>query len=149
MKLSPIRDRIPNFNDKAVTFGDLPQINYQKIIATLKHQVAVQKALDLIEAKMQDLPTLGELASSSGLSRTYFSYVFKEVTGKKLQDYLIQTRLNKAKDLLSDIDLKIKKIAYEAGFTDPNYFCRFFKNKTGLNPTNWRIKKILKNKNHN
>jgi len=83
------------------------------------------------------------LASFSGLSRTYLSHVFKEVTGMRLRDYLIQVRLDKAKELLSHIDLKIKEIAYDTGFSDPNYFCRAFKKKTGLNPTNWRLREIL------
>jgi two-component system response regulator YesN len=66
----------------------------------------------------------------------------------RLQDYLIQVRLNKAKELLSQIDLKVKQIAYEVGFTDPNYFCRAFKKKMGLNPTNWRLRRILSDKNY-
>ncbi len=61
----------------------------------------------------------------------------------RLQDYLTRARLDKAKDLLSNIDLKIKRIAYETGFKDPNYFCRTFKKKMGLNPTNWRVRKIV------
>ena len=91
---------------------------------------------------MQDPPSLGQLASSSGLSRTYFSNVFREITGMRLQDYLAQYRLDKAKDLLGDIDLKIKQVAYQIGFKDPNYFCRFFREKAGLTPTNWRLGEI-------
>lgn len=106
--------------------------------------MAVQKAFDMIKERIRDLPTLGELAKSTGLSRTYLSYVFKEVTGMRLQDYLTRIRLEKAKDLLGNIDLKIKQIAHEAGFSDPNYFCRAFKRKTGLNPTNWRLINIFK-----
>jgi AraC-like DNA-binding protein len=116
----------------------------QKAITILRHQIAVQKASNMIKERIQDLPTLAELAKSTGLSRTYLSFVFKEVTGMRLQDYLTQVRLEKAKDLLGNIDLKIKQIAHEAGFSDPNYFCRAFKRKTGLNPTNWRLINIFK-----
>ena len=123
--------------------------NSQHIVAVLKHQVAVQKALDLIKERIQDIPTLGELATCSGLSRTYFSYVFKEVTRIRLRDCVIQARLDRAKDMLSNIDLKIKQIAFESGFRDPNYFCQFFKKKMGLCPTNWRLKEILTHRNHN
>ena len=113
-----------------------------KDITILKHRVIVQEVLDIIESKIQNPPTLGELASLSGLSRTYFSYVFKEVTGMGLQDYLIQTRLNKAKDLLGDINLEIKEIAHEVGFVDPNHFCRSFKKMMGISPTNCRLTEI-------
>jgi len=137
-----VKDRHPGFGKKNHVPSDLRQINFQKAITTIKHRMAVQKALEMIKARIQDPPTLGQLASLSGLSRTYFSHVFKEVMGITLQDYLIQTRLETAKDLLSNFDLKIKKVAYEAGFCDPNYFCRFFRKKMGLNPTNWRLKKV-------
>ena len=138
-----VGERNPHFDYKAIPFGDLPHANSRKLFTNLKHQKAVQEALLIIEARMQDLPTLDELASLTGISRTYFSYLFKEVMGIKLQRYLAEARLNKARDLLSNIDLKIKEIAFEAGFSDPNYFCRTFKKKTGLSPTDWRVRKIL------
>ena len=149
MESLQVKDKNFDFDYGAINPSDFFQINPQKAITILKHRMAVQKAIDMIEAKMQDLPTLGELASFSGLSRTYLSFVFKEVTGMRLQDYLTQVRLEKAKDLLGNIDLKIKQIAYEAGFSDPNYFCRTFKRKMGLNPTNWRLREILTHKNNN
>jgi len=144
-----VGDRNPRFDYKAIPFGDLPQANSRKLFTNLKHQKAVQEALHIIEARMRDLPTLNELASLSGISRTYFSYLFKEVMGIKLQRYLVEARLNKARDLLSNIDLKIKEIAFEAGFSDPNYFCRTFKKNTGLSPTDWRLRKILTLKTNN
>ena len=124
--------------------GDLRQIDSQKVITTIKHMEAVQKALDLIRTRIQDPPTLGELASFAGLSRTYFSPVFKEVVGTGLQNYFIQARINKAKDLLGDINLTVKQVAYAVGFRDPNYFCRAFKQKMGVSPTNWRLKQMKK-----
>ena len=138
-----VGDRNPHFDYKAIPLGDLPQANSRKLFTSLKHQKAVQEALHIIEARMRDLPTLDELASLSGISRTYFSYLFKEVMGIKLQRYLAEARLNKARNLLSNIDLKIKEIAFEAGFSDPNYFCRTFKKRMGVSPTNWRLGKIL------
>ena len=113
-----------------------------KVVTTIKHRIAVQKAQDLIRARIQDPPTLAELAFLTGLSRTYFSPVFKEVVGMGLKDYLTQARINKAKDLLGDINLTIKKIAYEVGFRDPNHFSRTFKKRTGATPTNWRLRKV-------
>jgi two-component system response regulator YesN len=121
---------------------DLRQIKCQKVTTALKHRMAAQKTLDLIGGRIQDPPQLCELACLAGLSRTYFSPVFKEVVGMGLQDYLICARINKAKDLLGDINLTIKKIAYEVGFRDPNHFSRTFKKKTGATPTDWRLAKV-------
>jgi two-component system response regulator YesN len=104
--------------------------------------MAVQKVLDLIETRLYDPPTLGELARLAELSRSYFSPVFKEVVGMRLQDYLFEARIHKAKNLLSNINLTIKQIAYEVGFKDPGHFSRTFKKKTGMTPTNWRMRII-------
>ena len=137
----------PEDRDKAIISDNLPQIRPKKnhqAITVLKHRVAVQNALKMIEARMQDPPSLGELAHCSGLSPTYFSHVFKAVTGMRFQDYLTKIRLNKAKHLLKNINLRIKKIAHESGFKDPNHFCRIFKRRTGLNPTNWRLRNLRK-----
>ena len=109
-----------------------------KDLTISKHRAAVQKALSGIEARTQYPPSLGELAALSGLGRTYFSFVFKEVTGIRLRDYLIQARINKAKDLLKNAELKVKEIAYQVGFRSPDYFCRIFRKKTGISPTEWR-----------
>lgn len=96
----------------------------------------------MIEARIQNPPSLAELASLTGLSRTYFSGVFKETTGMRLRDYLIQVRINKAKDLLNDMNLEIKQIAYCCGFNDPDHFARIFKKRLGVSPTEWRIANI-------
>ncbi len=122
--------------------GHLYQINSQKVIARIKHRMTVQKALDMIEDRLYDPPTLGELAHLAGLSRTYFSPVFKEAVGMRLRDYLSQARIDKAKELLGDTSLTIKQVAYKVGFKDPDHFCRTFKKKTGITPTNWRLMNI-------
>ena len=125
-------------------FCDLHPIRPQESITTIKHRMAVQRALDLIRLRFQNPPTLAELAFFAGLSRTYFSPVFKEIAGMGLRDYLTRARINKAQDLLGDLNLTVKQIAYQVGFTDPNYFSRTFKKETGVAPTTWRLRKMIK-----
>ncbi len=137
----------PVDRDKAIISNNLPQTypkKNQQAITVLRHRVAVQNALKMIETRIQDPPTLGELAHCSGLNPTYFSQVFKAVTEMRFQDYLMEIRLKKAKDLLRNINLRIKNIAHESGFKDPNHFCRIFTRKTGLNPTDWRLRNLSK-----
>ncbi len=111
------------------------------LLKDLKHRMAVEKALDVIRCRTKDLPAPSELAAHSGVSRTYFSHIFKEVTGLKLQEYLVQVRIKKAQELLENAGLNIKQIAFKAGFKDPHYFCRMFKKRVGMSPTDWRIEK--------
>ncbi len=132
----------PGFSENNFTPNLACRINSQKVITTIKHRMAVQKVLDLIEDRLYDPPTLGELARLSGLSRNYFSPIFKEVVGMRLQDYLSQARINKAKNLLSDINLTIKQVAFKVGFKDPDHFTRTFKKKTGITPTSWKMMRM-------
>lgn len=140
--MGPLQDRSIRFGERIFISGDLRQIESHKVITTVKHMEAVQKVLDLIRTRIEDPPTLGELAFFAGLSRTYFSPVFKEVVGTRFQNYLIQARIDKAKDLLGDMNLTVKQVAYATGFKDPNYFCRAFKQKMGVSPTSWRLRQM-------
>ena len=142
MESLSIREKNPALDQSNFAPGHLYQANSQKVITTIKHRMAVQKVLDLIEDRPYDPPTLGELARLAGLIRSYFSPVFKEVVGMRLQDYLSQARINKAKDLLRDRNLTIKQVAYKVGFRDPDHFSRTFKKKTGMTPTDWKLMNI-------
>ncbi len=139
MKKSPSQETGGIFAGCAFNLSPSFQGNSQENMAQFRHQAAVQKAVELIQSRILNPPSLKELACLSGFSRNYFSCVFKKVTGMKLQDYLIRARLRTARDLLEKPDLKIKKVAYDSGFRDPNYFCRVFKSETGCNPTRWRL----------
>ncbi len=132
----------PGFGENNFTPNLRYRIDSQKVITTIKHRTAVQKVLDFIENRLYETPTLSDLARLAGVSRTYFPRVFKEVVGMRLQDYLFQARINKAKDLLGDINLTIKQIAYKVGFKDPDHFSRTFKKKTGITPTSWKLMDI-------
>ena len=112
------------------------------MLTTLKHQMVVQSVLDLLKARIKEPLTLDKLAVLAGLSRTYFSHVFKEIAGMNLQEYVGQVRVERAKDLLRDLNLTVKQVAYEAGFRDPDYFCRTFKKTLGTTPTDWRLKEL-------
>ena len=72
----------------------------------------------------------------------YFRKLFTAHTGCAPHEYLIELRINKAKDLMEFSDsskrLPIKSIAYMCGFSDPFYFSRVFKKRTGVAPSLWR-----------
>ncbi|MGP4040086.1 helix-turn-helix domain-containing protein [Gracilibacillus sp. D59] len=101
------------------------------------HGVLLQ-AKDYIEAYYQKNITLEEVAEAVGLSSYYLSKLFKEHFQITFVEYLTQTRLIKAKDLLLDDRKSLKEIALTIGYKDPNYFSRVFKKETGLSPSEYR-----------
>lgn len=90
--------------------------------------------------------TNGELARKCNISEIYFRRLFTEIYKTTPKQYLIEIRINKAKQLLTDGALNVGAVAEQCGFTNQYHFCRIFKEKTGLTPTEFakhnRIYKI-------
>ena len=72
------------------------------------------------------------------MSPTYFSYVFKQITGRTFTEYLNYLRIMKAKELLTNSNKTVSGISYEVGFNDPAYFDRVFKKEVGMSPGKYR-----------
>lgn len=87
----------------------------------------------------QDM-SLNMVADELNLSSAHFSTIFSQSMGKTFIDYLTEQRINHAKLLLKETNLKLTDIALEIGYNDSNYFSYLFKKKTGLSPTIYRQK---------
>lgn len=72
------------------------------------------------------------------VSPNYLSHLFQKIGNVGFNEYLTQTRLEHARQLLKGYDLKIKDIAARCGFTDSNYFCRLFRKHTERSPSEYR-----------
>lgn len=82
--------------------------------------------------------TLDKLSRKFGYDRSYFCRAFKSVTGLSPINYINISRLEKAKNMLSQSDTKISEISLLCGFSDPNYFSRCFKRQFGTSPSAYR-----------
>jgi AraC-like DNA-binding protein len=85
---------------------------------------------------MKDI-SLDSCAEHTGLNSVVLSKLFKQVTGKNFIDYLTELRIEKAKELLRETDLKITDVAAEVGYQQ-TYFNRIFKKQEGITPTQYR-----------
>ena len=81
---------------------------------------------------------LSQIAEALSVSTCYLSNIFKQETGKTYIDYLTSIRIKKAKELLSDLQLKTYEVCYLVGYDNPTYFSTLFKRRTGLTPTEYR-----------
>ncbi|MDD3367636.1 MAG: AraC family transcriptional regulator [Lachnospiraceae bacterium] len=85
----------------------------------------------------QDL-NLEDVANVAGLTPTYFSKRFKELTGLGFKEYLNHIRLKQASAMLRESNLPINEIALQCGFTGSNYFGDVFRNHFGVSPREYR-----------
>lgn len=88
-------------------------------------------------AKNFSVPNLTNesLAEKCNISEVYFRRLFLDQYKVTPKQYIIDLRISKAKQLLTDGILKIGAISESCGFSNPYHFCRVFKEKTGLTPT--------------
>ena len=81
---------------------------------------------------------LDDIAVEVNLTPTYFCAKFKQVTDMTFVEYLTNYRVEQAKNLLRDTNLKIGQVAEQVGFQDARHFSRVFRKKTGMLPTVFR-----------
>ena len=74
------------------------------------------------------------------MNTNYFSSLFKKETGKNFIDFLTEIRIEKAKELLHQMDLKIYDICQKVGYYSPKHFSRLFKQSVGMTPLEYRNK---------
>ena len=87
-----------------------------------------------------DTLSVRDISSCAGLSTAYACTVFKAKTGKTMNQYLTDYRIEKAKHLLEDPRIRISEISSQVGYLDGNYFGKTFKKVTGLSPSEYREK---------
>ena len=98
----------------------------------------IQKSIAYMQAHYQESLSLTDISHVIGLSVSYFSYLFKQETGKNYIEYLNEIRLISAMRDLRNTDEKIVVVAQKHGFQNLEYFSRYFKKKTGESPARWR-----------
>lgn len=98
----------------------------------------VEAVMHYIAEKYSEPIHIQDIADFCGLDRSYLSKLFKEITGYSPQRYLLTYRIKKAKELLESTELSIQHVSYSVGYNDPLAFSKFFKQETGLSPTQYR-----------
>ena len=100
----------------------------------------VAKARLFIKVHQAEVLSLARVARAVNVSASYFSSRFKETTGMAFVDYVTRVRVEKAKVLLQNPQLRIGEITFEVGFQSISQFDRAFKRITGQSPRQFRAR---------
>ncbi len=95
---------------------------------------ALKAAIDYVGDNLQKDLTLSEMAGAAHMSPYHFSRLFKESTGLAPHQYVIERRVQRAKELLTSTALPIAEIALLCGFAHQSHLNRHFKRLLGVNP---------------
>lgn len=99
---------------------------------------AMMRARDYILDNFENHISLSELANHVYLSESYLSHCFKARFGTSPKNFILQIRINRAKELLATTDMKINDIALKVGFLSQQRFNDAFKRLENLTPLQYR-----------
>lgn len=97
----------------------------------------VNRVIGYININYMKLIRVEQIADQLGINRKYLARIFKEKTGKTMQQFLIQKRITEAKKLLSG-GFNVEETAYMVGYSDSFSFSKAFKKLCGLSPKNYQ-----------
>lgn len=81
--------------------------------------------------------TVESLAKLCGISAVYFRKIFNSVLGVSPKEYIIQKRIEYAKNLLESQQFSVLEVAMICGYAEQCHFCREFTKRTGISPTKY------------
>ncbi|WRS28651.1 helix-turn-helix domain-containing protein [Oscillospiraceae bacterium MB08-C2-2] len=105
----------------------------------VKHSHVISQAAAYISKQYCD-PNISliSVARHVGMSSAHFSTIFSQTFGNTFISHLTTLRIKRAKELLSQTDMKLAAIAMEIGYNEPNYFSHVFKKNEGITPKEYR-----------
>lgn len=103
----------------------------------------LSEAVRYINVNYPNIISLDEICSFCNISRSHMGRLFREYYHTSLQDYLIQIRLSKAKELLINTSLPVYEIANQVGYQNELNLLRAFKKKFGVSPNTFRKQNTL------
>jgi AraC family transcriptional regulator len=98
----------------------------------------LKRAIEYINAHLGEDLSLTVIAAEVGMSQYYFCRLFKQSMGIAPHKYITQQRVEQAKLLLKNPELRIIDITAECGFANPSHFAKCFRQCTGISPRQFR-----------
>jgi AraC family transcriptional regulator len=98
----------------------------------------LRRVAELVDAKMEDELSLGEMALSVGLSTAHFARMFRKSTGETPHQFVLRQRLERAKAMLRAPGARVLDVAVACGFKTQQHFAQVFRDVCGISPTRYR-----------
>ena len=112
----------------------------EKNIAKNKSRIGF--VVDYIRKNLHQKLSIDSIAKLAYVSKSNFFKMFKDELGTSPNEFILQERINRAKELLASQN-SIKETAYQTGFSDANYFTRVFKQLVGVTPKSYQDKVLI------
>jgi AraC-like DNA-binding protein len=154
-----IRNEIVQLYKNAIEISQKQKSGFQQMLAGITNQLLgyaysldketqfeekevvnqINRAKIIINENYRSRISPKEIASELNMSYSWFRSLFKEYTGFAPVQYILELRIQKSKELLTNTMMPIKEIAYLNGFEGSEYFCTLFKKRAKMTPLDYRI----------
>lgn len=121
------------------SYHSLLQLSQAIVQRQVREKAKMSDIASFIEQHYQSELSLQDIAKRFFVSREYVSRKFKQEYDVNITDYISSVRINKAKQLMVNPNLRIAKIAEMVGFHDEKYFSKVFKKQEGISPKAYRL----------
>jgi AraC family transcriptional regulator len=98
----------------------------------------LRRIIEFIHANLDKQIGLKDLADCAGLSLSHFSFQFRASTNQSAHQYMLQLRIERSKELLTDSRLSVLDVGLEVGFRNQQHFATVFRNSVGVPPSVYR-----------
>lgn len=103
-----------------------------------KNKSRMEEALAYIRDNYDRDLNMAVVSNHVSMNYSLFSYAFKQYTGKNFVNYLKELRMNEAKRLLAETDMRVIEISRQVGYENEKHFMKTFKKECGVSPTEYR-----------
>ncbi|WP_276967191.1 helix-turn-helix domain-containing protein [Chryseobacterium sp.] len=109
----------------------------------VKNKSRIGFVVDYIKRNLHQKLSIDSIAKLAYVSKSNFFKMFKDELGTSPNDFILQERITRAKELLAS-QTSIKETAFQTGFSDTNYFTRVFKQLEGVTPKSYQDRMLLR-----
>ena len=114
------------------------QREMQRQYVSKTQRLVIEPAVDIMNRQFTDNDlSVSNLAALCGVSEVYFRRLFLNLLGLSPKEYMIQKRMDYAKNLLKSGDFSVSEIATLCGYTEPCHFSREFSKRVGISPNQY------------
>ncbi len=115
-------------------------LSAERFDTTSDRYASIRHGIKMIESNVYGNDPIERIATECNVSETHFRRLFKEYAQKSPIQYRIELKIEYAKRMLYESDLSVDQIAETLNFESTSYFCRLFKKKTGMTPSEYRMR---------
>ncbi len=109
----------------------------------VKNKSRIGFVVDYIKRNLHQKLSIDSIAKLAYVSKSNFFKMFKDELGTSPNDFILQERITRAKELLAS-QTSIKETAFQTGFSDTNYFTRVFKQLEGVTPKSYQDRMVMR-----